>query len=162
MIRRIFDSQPGVRDNISMADFRFRLNPRGRDLPHCSAVLNGRGMQYEVNDYRTTLSLKSVVRGRARYDTPQGHYLLTPESFLILNHGQRYSLGFEGHGETETLCPFFQPGFLEQAVADAGASSERQLDDTELATRLSTFASGFIPRPDRWGARWPTCRRACA
>ena len=74
-----------------MADFRFRLNPRAGELPHCSAVLNGRGTRYEVSDYRTTLSLKSVVRGVARYHTPQGHYLLTPECFLLLNHGQRYS-----------------------------------------------------------------------
>jgi hypothetical protein len=101
----------------SMADFRFRLNPRAPELPHCSAVLNGRGTRYEVDGYRTTLSLKSVVRGAARYHTPQGHYLLTPDSFLILNDGQRYSLEFEGGGrvQTETLCPFFQRGFLEQA-----------------------------------------------
>ena len=79
-----------------MADFRFRLNPRAGELPHCSAVLNGRGTRYEINDYRTTLSLKSVVRGAARYHTPQGHYLVTPDSFLILNDGQRYSLEFEG------------------------------------------------------------------
>jgi len=46
-----------------MADFRFRLNPRAGELPHCSAVLNGRATRYEVSDYRTTLSLKSVVRG---------------------------------------------------------------------------------------------------
>ena len=49
-----------------MADFRFRLNPRAGELPHCSAVLNGRATRYEVSDYRTTLSLKSVVRGVAR------------------------------------------------------------------------------------------------
>jgi AraC family transcriptional regulator len=122
-----------------MADFRFRLNPRSRDLPHCSAVLNGRGTRYEVNDYRTTLSLKSVVRGRARYETPQGHYLLTPDCYLILNDGQRYSLQFDGQSETETLCPFFQRGFLEQAVAGAHASSERQLEDTALATPTLDF-----------------------
>ena len=118
-----------------MADFRFRLNPRGRELPDCSAVLNGHGTHYEVNDYRTTLSLKSVVRGAARYHTPQGHYLLTPDSFLILNDGQRYSLEFEGHGgiQTETLCPFFQRGFLELAAC-GGARPERHLDDIEPAT----------------------------
>src|ERR1039458_5687213 len=38
----------------SMAEFRFRLNPRAGELPQCSAVLNGRGTRYEVNDYRTT------------------------------------------------------------------------------------------------------------
>ena len=124
-----------------MADFRFRLNPRAGELPHCSAVLNGRGTHYEVNDYRTTLSLKSVVRGAARYHTPQGHYLLTPDSFLILNDGQRYSLEFEGRGgvQTETLCPFFQAGFLEQAAAG-------DLDDIDRAAPALDFCERLYPR----------------
>jgi len=124
-----------------MADFRFRMNPRAGELPHCSAVLNGRGTRYEVNDYRTTLSLKSVVRGAARYHTPQGHYLLTPDTFLILNDGQRYSLEFDGHGRvpTETLCPFFQRGFLEQAAACAAALPELHLDDIDRATPALEF-----------------------
>jgi AraC family transcriptional regulator len=129
-----------------MADFRFHLNPRSRDLPHCSAVLNGHGRRYEVNDYRTTLSLKSVVRGAARYDTPQGHYLLTPDSFLILNDGQRYSLQFDGRAQTETLCPFFQPGFLEQAVATLTVSTERQLDDIELTAPALDFCERLYPK----------------
>jgi AraC family transcriptional regulator len=129
-----------------MADFRFCLNPRSRDLPHCSAVLNGHGVRYEVNDYRTTLSLKSVVRGAARYDTPQAHYLLTPDSFLVLNDGQRYSLQFDSRGETETLCPFFQPGFLEQAVATVSISPERQLDDTGIAAPALDFCERLYPK----------------
>ena len=125
-----------------MADFRFRLNPRARELPNCSAVLNGRGTTYEVNDYRTTLSLKSVVRGAARYHTPQGHYLLTPDAFLILNDGQRYSLEFEGHGRirTETLCPFFQSGFLEQAAVAA------DLDDIDRAAPAIDFCERLYPK----------------
>jgi AraC family transcriptional regulator len=117
-----------------MADFRFRLNPRGGELPGCCAVLNGHGTRYEISGYRTTLSIKSVVRGAARYHTRQGHYLVTPDSFLILNDGQRYSLEFEGHGrvETETLCPFFQPGFVEQAAAG-------DLDEIEPAVPALDF-----------------------
>ena len=110
-------------------------------------MLNGRGTRYEVNDYRTTLSLKSVVRGAARYHTPQGHYLLTPDSFLILNDGQRYSLEFEGHGgiQTETLCPFFQSGFLELAAC-GGARPERHLDDIEPATPALDFCERLYPK----------------
>jgi len=129
-----------------MADFRFLLNPRSGDLPHCSAVLNGHGRRYEVNDYRTTLSLKSVVRGAARYDTPQGHYLLTPDSFLILNDGQRYSLQFDSRVETETLCPFFQHGFLEQAVASERMAAACQLDDTDLAAPALDFCERLYPK----------------
>lgn len=125
-----------------MPDFRFRLNPRAPELPHCSAVLNGRGTRYEVSDYRTTLSLKSVVRGAARYHTPQGQYLVTPDSFLILNEGQRYALEFEGNGgvQTETLCPFFQRGLVEQAAA-AG-----DLDDIERAAPALDFCERLYPK----------------
>ena len=125
-----------------MADFQFRLNPRAPELPYCSAVLNGRATRYEVDGYRTTLSLKSVVRGAARYHTPQGHYLLTPDSFLILNDGQRYSLEFEGHGRirTETLCPFFQSGFLEQAAAAA------DLDDIDRSAPALDFCERLYPK----------------
>ena len=131
-----------------MADFRFRLNPRGWELPDCSAVLNGRATRYEVDNYRTTLSIKSVVRGAARYHTPQGHYLVAPDSFLILNDGQRYSLEFEGHGriQTETLCPFFQSGFLEEAAASTGARLDRQLDDVDSATPALDYCERLYPK----------------
>ena len=124
-----------------MPDFRFSLNPHAPELPHCSAVLNGRGTRYEVDGYRTTLSLKSVVRGAARYHTPQGHYLLTPDSFLVLNDGQRYSLEFEGGGriQTETLCPFFQRGFLEQAAAG-------DLDNIDPSTPALDFCERLYPK----------------
>jgi AraC-like DNA-binding protein len=125
-----------------MAEFQFRLNPRGGELSDCCAVLNGHGMHYQVNNYRTTLSIKSVVRGAARYYTPQGQYLVTPDAFLILNDGQRYSLEFEGRGRirTETLCPFFQPGFLEQAAAPADP------DDIERATPSLDFCERLYPK----------------
>lgn len=129
-----------------MSEFRFLLNPRGGELPHCSAVLNGRGRQYTVEGYRTTLSLKSVVRGAARYITPQGQYLVTPDTFLVLNEGQRYSLEFEGCAETETLCPFFQPGFVEQAAGSATALEfcERLYPKTGAVGRaLAAFAPGL-------------------
>ncbi|MGA2132156.1 MAG: helix-turn-helix transcriptional regulator [Bryobacteraceae bacterium] len=123
-----------------MAEFRFCLNPRGEELPGCCAVLNGHGTHYAVNNYRTTLSIKSVVRGAARYYTPQGQYLITPDSFLILNDGQRYSLEFEGRGrlQTETLCPFFQPGFLEQAAAS-------DLDDIGRSSPALDFCERLYP-----------------
>jgi AraC-like DNA-binding protein len=129
-----------------MAEFRFQLNPTGVELPDCSAVLNGRGTRYQVNDYRTTLSLKSVVRGAARYQTPQGHYLLTPDVYLVLNDGQRYSLEFEGRGrlDTETLCPFFQPGFLEQAGAG-------DLDDISPHPPALDFCERLYPKTGEVG-----------
>lgn len=92
--------------------FRFAVNPRWTDLPLCSALLNGYPRDYTVASYQTTLSIKSVVRGAAWYETPQGRYLVTPDVFLVLNHGQEYSMEVEASSKTETLCTFFQPGFV--------------------------------------------------
>jgi AraC-like DNA-binding protein len=60
----------------------------------------------------------------------------------MLNDGQRYSLEFEGHGRirTETLCPFFQSGFLEQAAAGGG------LDDIDRAAPALDFCERLYPK----------------
>jgi AraC-like DNA-binding protein len=95
-----------------MSRFRFAINPRWADLPHCSAVLHGRPRDYSVFDYKTTLSIKTVLRGSASYETPQGRYRVTPDTFLILNEGQQYSMEVSADANTETFCPFFQSGFV--------------------------------------------------
>ncbi len=92
--------------------FRFAVNPRWSDLPLCSALLHGFPRDYTVSDYRTTLSIKTVRRGSAWYETRDGRYLVTPDTFLVLNEGQRYSMEVDAASKTETFCPFFQPGFV--------------------------------------------------
>jgi AraC family transcriptional regulator len=107
--------------------FRFAFNPRWNELPHCSAVINGvQGERdYVVSNYQTTLSIKSVLHGRSWYETPRGRYLVTPDSFLILNHDQQYSMEIERGSNTETLCPFFQRGFVESVGQTSAEFCER-------------------------------------
>jgi AraC family transcriptional regulator len=95
-----------------MSQYRFAVNPRWTDLPLCSAVLHGHPRDYVVADYKTTLSIKTVLRGSAWYETPQGRYRVTPDTFLILNEGQQYSMEVSADSNTETFCPFFQPRFV--------------------------------------------------
>src|SRR5262249_31890771 len=106
-------------------------NPPWAELPRVTALLNGFPREYIVHDYRTTLLLKAVVAGAARYATPGGRYLVTPDVFLVLNHGQRYSMEVDAESGTETLCPFFAPGFVEAAAWSAAAGDARQLDDVD-------------------------------
>ena len=94
------------------SDFRFAVNPRWSDLPYVSALLHGHPRDYTVANYRTTLSIKTVLRGEAWYETPDGRYRVTPETFLVLNEGQNYSMEVDGQSNTETFCPFFQPGLI--------------------------------------------------
>lgn len=116
--------------------FRFALNPGWSDLPHCSALLNGFPRDYSVHDYRTTLSIKSVVRGEAFYETPNGRYRVTPDVFLVMNHDQHYSMEVDGATTTETLCPFFQRGFIESAAARAGLEDPEASRSVEFCERL--------------------------
>ena len=129
-----------------MLDSRFKLNPPAREIPACSALLNGVATQYRVESYRTTLSLKAVERGAALYVTPQARHLVTQDSFLILNEGQKYSLEFRWPTPTETLCPFFQPGFLEHVSYCMTAPTAKQLDEPATETRSTIFCERLYPR----------------
>ena len=96
-----------------MSDYRFAINPRWADLARCSALVHSRRSgDYRVSDYETTLSIKWARHGETWYETPQGRYRVAPDTFLILNEGQRYSMEVEAASNTETFCPFFQPGFV--------------------------------------------------
>jgi AraC-like DNA-binding protein len=125
--------------------FRFRIKPEYQDLPRCCALLHGVGRSYQVVRYRTTLSVKSVLRGAACYTTPKGRYLVTDDTFLVLERGQVYDLEFEGHDITETLCPFFQPGFLEHVAHSLAAPVGRQLDEIEAEGPAIDFQERLYP-----------------
>jgi AraC family transcriptional regulator len=114
--------------------FRVALNPPWGELPRVSAVVaSGRAGDYHVEDYGTTFSLKSVARGRADYRTTRSRYLLTPDRFVLLNHGQRYAMDIDSRDGTETLCLFFQPGFLEEVAHARRTPAARLLDGAEAA-----------------------------
>jgi AraC-like DNA-binding protein len=86
-----------------------------------------------------------VIRGAAYYVTPQGRYLVSEDAFLILNRGQEYNLDFEGRCTTETLCPFFQPGFLEHVAHSLASPSARQLDQIETDAPAFDFCERLYP-----------------
>jgi AraC-like DNA-binding protein len=134
-----------------MLDFRFRLNPAGDELSTCCAVLNGVGRQYRVDAYRTPLTIKAVTRGAALYTTRGARRLVTEDVFLILNEGQEYSMEFQWPAATETICPFFQPGFVEHAAYCAKTPVSDQLDDVEPARRGLEFCERLYPRSGRVG-----------
>jgi len=125
------------------------LNPSAAELPNCSALLYGAARKYEVNNHRTTLSLKSVRRGAALYATSQAESLVTDDCFLMLNLGQEYALEFQGPQVTETLCPFFQPGFLEHVGGSQLMSIERQIDDLDVLPMTGDFQEHLYPKTGR-------------
>jgi AraC-like DNA-binding protein len=114
-------------------------------------VLHGIATRYNVDGYRTTLSVKAVTRGAALYTTPQARHLVTNDCFLILNEGQQYSLEFQWPTATETICPFFQPGFLEHVSYCRSAPATKQLDDLETPKGCTGFYEHLYPRSGEVG-----------
>lgn len=110
-------------------DFRFRQNAPRAEVRSANTVLNGRVRRYHDPGFCTTLSVKSVIAGRAVYETPHSRYDVDPDRVVILAEGQEYSLDIRPRPRTETLAVFFQPGFVEHVAAARGRSLSQQLDD---------------------------------
>lgn len=131
-------------------EFQFLLNPKAARLHACSAVLsgytNGKGPDYRVERYRTTLTIKAVTRGEALYQVGRGRYRVTEETFLILNDGQEYGLEIDGQSRTQTLCPFFERGLVEHVADSMTTPIARQLDEIEVCSPSLVFPERLYPR----------------
>jgi AraC-like DNA-binding protein len=134
-----------------MLDFRFKLNPPAQEIAACSTLLNGAAAKYRVDAYRTTLAVKAVQRGAALYITRGARQLVTPGTFLILNEGQEYSLEFQWPSTTETICPFFQPGFVEHVAYCRRTPVHQQLDDLGSPNPSLEFCERLYVRTGRVG-----------
>ena len=93
------------------------------------------------------------MRGAALYVTPHARHLVTEDCFLILNEGQEYTLEFQWPTLTETLCPFFQPGFLEHVSYCLTAPVSRQLKELDTPTHNTQFCDACT----RELAEWDSC-----
>ncbi len=100
-------------------------------------ILWGRGRTHHVRDFIGPPSIKSVIRGRARWSTDAGSLLLDDSAYLVLNDRQRYSIDVESDDLVETFCVFFRRGFLEEARRLLIGPEGRLLDE-----------SGHEPRDD--------------
>ncbi len=107
--------------------YRFEVNPPWQDIPRLSAVVrSGLSGDYHTTPFTTTLSLKSVARGVARWSTPRSRYLIDPGSLVVLNHDQTYTLDIDAEDRTCTMVLFFEPGLVED-VARALAATPGEL-----------------------------------
>lgn len=105
------------------------LNPDGERLRRHNGLMFGKRRGHRVERYTGSLSLKTVLRGYAVWSTRRGAYRVDPGHWLILEAGTTYSLQTAPDVPVETFCPFFAPGFAEEAWTSASTADERQLDD---------------------------------
>ena len=116
------------------------LNPRGGgDFGRRHVILNGRTAKpMQMTSFTGPFSIKSVVEGRAVWQTGTGRYEMRPGRHLILNAGTTYSLSIDARTPVETFCVFFQDGFVEQAVRSVTAPEAALLDSPD--ERAESFA----------------------
>lgn len=82
-----------------------------------NAILRARSRTHHVKDFPGPLSIKSVTEGMVTWQVGGRRLTVDPDSFLVLHHGEPYSMNIESRTPVSTLCVFFEPGFVESVHA---------------------------------------------
>jgi AraC family transcriptional regulator len=131
---------------------RVLINPASEVIGKENAILTGSGATYHVRDFEGSLSLKSVVRGSADWETNGRRYAVNESTYLILNDRQHYTLTIDSPERVTTFCLFFARGFVEEINTVTVTPEERLLDcpgnlrqtPLEFFNRLETQDSGVL------------------
>jgi AraC family transcriptional regulator len=131
---------------------RVLVNPASEVIGRENAILTGSATRYHVRDFEGSLSLKSVVRGFADWETNGRRYAVNESTYLILNDRQHYTMTIDSLEQITTFCLFFARGFVEDINAVTVTPEERLLDSPrnagqtplEFFNRLETQDSGVL------------------
>lgn len=80
------------------------------------------------------LSIKTFVKGAAYYEVGAGRYLVDDQHYLVLNHGQAYTITVDAPTPLESFCLFFAPGFAEEVLYSTTAPASHLLDNPVVPT----------------------------
>src|SRR5207302_1126411 len=86
--------------------------------------------------------------GQEGYEFEGGRYRVDDSSFLILNHGQRYTSAIDAMNTVESFCIWFRPRFAERVLASLRTPSDRLLDDPATLTGRMTFFERIRPHDE--------------
>jgi len=109
------------------------INPPAARLGTRHAFLWGCGRRHHVAGFRGPLSIKSVIRGRATWETGGHRYELGPSSWIVINEDQPYTLSIEADEPVETFCLFFRRGAVEEIGRVLATCDAALLDRPEAA-----------------------------
>jgi AraC family transcriptional regulator len=104
------------------------LFPAGSQFGADNLVLHATARRHIVADFAGPLSIKSVIRGQVEWIAGGRASLVDPNTFLVLEDGQRYSMNVDSLEPVETCCAFFRLGFVEEIARDATTPLEACLD----------------------------------
>ncbi len=75
------------------------------------------------------LSIKTFWGGQAHYASGGGLFVVDDQSYLLLNHGQPYTITVAALAPVESFCLFFAPGLAEEVRRGLATDTVRLLDD---------------------------------
>ncbi len=120
----------------------------------------------ETDEHISRLSLRCSLKGEQYYRVGGSLKLINPETYLLINQGQRYQTSFKGGENQDILIIAFKPGFAEDILKTVLGTESRLLDnpfentynslhffersypnDAELYKHISTI-SRLIKTPD--------------
>ncbi|WP_235548955.1 hypothetical protein [Paenibacillus sp. Soil522] len=113
-----------------------------------SPILHARSEKYFWKG-KGALSIKTFKNGRAFYHAGHGHFAVDEGNYLLLNHGQEYSITIESEVPVESFCIFFPEMMVEEVYHSIMVSNERLLDDPVLPKQMSV---DFVEKTynDKW------------
>ncbi|HEX7034409.1 MAG TPA: AraC family transcriptional regulator [Pseudomonadales bacterium] len=136
------------------------LNPPAARLGTINAVMGAAGRtEHHVERFTGPLSIKFMVRGSGTWRTGARVHRLDEGWFLVLNHGQTYSLDIEGGAPRESFCPFFRRGFVEDIHRAWTTPEARLLDDPAAPPAALGFHEHLHPADRRVVPRLLELRR---
>lgn len=101
---------------------------QNKSVQSSSPILHARSKSYFWKG-KGALSIKTFTNGRAFYHTGHGHFAVEEGNYLLLNHGQEYSITIESEVPVESFCIFFPETMVDEAYHSMRASDEQLLDD---------------------------------
>ncbi|MGH7454651.1 MAG: helix-turn-helix domain-containing protein, partial [bacterium] len=96
---------------------------------NASFILHEKGYRRYHAEGTGSLSIKSFYNGQALYEVGRGRFAVDENSYLILNHGQPYSITIDSASPMESFCIFFAGGFAEEVDRSLSTTTGRLLDE---------------------------------
>lgn len=125
------------------------VNPEWQQLGACNAIVTAALTDYQVDDYVSPLSVKSVVSGIARYRVERHERSITARDLLVVSAGASYDMRVAATDPAQTLCVFFERGFVEAASAALRDDLEDLTAVDDGAVTAGAFPDYVLPKSDR-------------
>ncbi|HUQ66346.1 MAG TPA: AraC family transcriptional regulator [Flavitalea sp.] len=103
-------------------------NVSAEKLDNGIMFMNSRKLE-ETATHISRLSIRCMFGGDQYFKVGSNEHRVTPENYLVINHGQQYKTSYEGSGNNEMMLIAFRPGFAEEILYSAMTNEDKLLDD---------------------------------